>query len=121
MRWTWVALLVAAAAAAAARATDVVQLTNANFNDIVTAEPALLVEFFAPCTRVISKGGREGGRATRSTDLARIAHTGESGRERERKRKGKKEKEKEREEHCARAPDRSLRCAHALRGKKNRN
>jgi ABC-type thiamine transport system substrate-binding protein len=45
----FLALLVAAAVAAA-RASDVVQLTSTNFDSIVAAEPALMVEFFAPCT-----------------------------------------------------------------------
>ena len=118
MRWTWVALLVAAAAAAAARASDVVQLTNANFNDIVTAEPALLVEFFAPCTRVISKGGREGG-GPRGRRTWRGLRTRAKAGEKEKERKGKKEKERERSTARARLTDRCG--ARTPRGKKNRN
>ena len=80
----------AAAAAAAARASDVVQLTNANFNDIVAAEPALLVEFFAPCTRVIrSMGGRGHAVDGLGEDCAR-------GRKRARKRKKERERKRKR-------------------------
>ena len=58
--WAAMALVALLACAAAAQASDVVKLTEENFAATIQAEPALLVEFFAPCTCTTTATARRG-------------------------------------------------------------